>query len=48
MARLFANDVPTSKEPIKPGPLVKAMAFSCEGSIFATFKARSITGTMFC
>ncbi len=31
--RDFANEVPTSKEPNSPGPLVKAIEFICSFSI---------------
>ena len=31
----FAKDVPTSKEPINPGPRVKAMALRVDFDIFA-------------
>ena len=37
-----------SKEPIKPGPRVKAMALSCSFSTPALFKASCTTGTIFC
>ena len=36
------------KEPIKPGPRVKAMALSCSFSTPALFKASCTTGTIFC
>ena len=35
----FAKEVPTNKEPIKPGPLVKAIAVSLSFVIFACSKA---------
>ena len=38
MAKDLENDVPTNREPISPGPLVKAMAFNAFLSIFAFFK----------
>ncbi len=38
-AKDFAKEVPTNKEPIRPGPLVNAMADSCFLSIFALAKA---------
>ena len=47
-ARPLANDTPTNKEPIKPGPLVKAIALSCSFSTPALFKASCTTGTIFC
>ncbi len=44
----LAKELPTNKEPIKPGPCVKAMADNCSLEILAFFKAASITGTIFC
>ena len=48
IAKDFENETPTNSEPIKPGPLVKAMAFNCFLSIFAFCKASCTTGTIFC
>ena len=47
-AKAFEKEVPTSKEPKSPGPRVKAMADNCFFSIFAVFKAVSMTGMIFC
>lgn len=44
----LAKEVPTSNEPINPGPRVKAMADSSFLSIFALAKAWCTTGTIFC
>ena len=44
----LANDPPTNKEPINPGPCVKAIAVNCSFCIFALRSAASITGTIFC
>jgi hypothetical protein len=35
----LANEVPTRRDPIKPGPLVNAMADNCFLSIFALANA---------
>ena len=43
----LANDKPTNKLPLKPGPSVTATALSWLVVIFACFKAKSITGNMF-
>ena len=44
----FAKEVPTKRDPISPGPLVKAMAEIISFLIPAFFKAWSTTGTIFC
>ena len=41
----LANELPTKREPINPGPCVKAIAESCSFFIFALRNAASITGT---
>ena len=43
----LANDVPTSKEPKSPGPLVNAILVISEILIFAFSKAAETTGTIF-
>ena len=43
----FANEVPTSKDPSKPGPLVKAMLVRSLTETFASFRAAETTGTIF-
>ena len=47
-AKLFAKQVPTIKDPNKPGPRVNAMAVKSFLSIPASFMAASTTGIMFC
>ncbi len=44
----FAKELPTSSDPINPGPCVNAMAESCSFFTFALRRAASITGTIFC
>ena len=46
-AKDLANDNPTNKLPLSPGPLVKAIALICDKLIAAVFRAVSKTGTMF-
>ena len=46
--KAFAKELPTNKEPSKPGPLVKATADISFLLIFACLMASSTTGTMFC
>jgi hypothetical protein len=43
----FANDKPTNKLPLNPGPNVTAIAVKSVSVVFAFFKAKSITGKMF-
>ena len=43
----FANDTPTSSEPMSPGPKVTPIAESSSGFTPARFNAWSIVGTMF-
>ena len=43
----FAKDNPTNKLPLKPGPLVTAIALICDKLAFAFLIAASTTGTMF-
>ena len=47
-AKDFAKEVPTNKDPIKPGPLVNAIADKSSLVIFACAIACCTTGTMFC
>ena len=44
----LANEVPTSSDPIRPGPRVKATAFNSSGLTPARFKASETTGMIFC
>ena len=44
----LAKLLPTKSEPIKPGPLVNAMASICEFWIPACLIASATTGTIFC
>ena len=46
--RPLAKEVPTSKDPIKPGPRVKAMALISVSFLPLLFTAASITGIIFC
>ncbi|OQC33592.1 MAG: hypothetical protein BWX65_00954 [Bacteroidetes bacterium ADurb.Bin057] len=46
-AKLLANDVPTSKEPIRPGPRVNATALNCDLSIPERRNASETTGIIF-
>ena len=48
VASPLANDVPTRREPISPGPAVKAIPSKSVFSIPARFIASETTGTMFC
>ena len=48
MLRVFAKEVPTSSDPISPGPLVKAMAERSSTFTPALSRAWLTTGTMFC
>ena len=48
MASDLAKDVPTSREPKSPGPLVKPMAEIAFCCIFALVKDFSTTGIIFC
>ena len=47
-AKPLAKDTPTSREPMRPGPLVKATALSSSLLTPARFNASWTTGTMFC
>jgi hypothetical protein len=44
----ISQEVPNAKEPIKPGPRVKAIALTENLSIFALYSFMDDTGTMFC
>ena len=46
--RALANEVPTRREPRRPGPLVKAIAVRSFADIPALRRASLTTGTMFC
>ena len=46
--RALAKDVPTSSEPKRPGPRVKATAVRSSGATPALRSASETTGTMFC
>ena len=37
--RAFENSVPTRSDPIKPGPIVNAIAYNISGLILASLKA---------
>lgn len=47
-ANPFAKETPTSKDPINPGPRVKATALNSSLVTPARFNASCTTGTMFC
>ncbi len=47
-ANPLAKETPTSKDPISPGPRVKATALSSSLVTPARFSASCTTGTMFC
>lgn len=47
-ARPLVNEVPTSSEPSRPGPRVKAMASTSAIVTPAIFRASETTGRMFC
>ena len=47
-ANAFAKETPTNKDPNRPGPFVKATAFSMDFVIFALASASETTGTIFC
>ena len=46
-ANPFAKETPTSKDPINPGPRVKATALNSSLVTPARFNASCTTGTMF-
>ncbi|OAV63614.1 hypothetical protein Barb6_03639 [Bacteroidales bacterium Barb6] len=48
IASPLAKDVPTSREPVSPGPRVKATAVSSDLLMPARFTASDTTGIMFC
>ena len=43
----LAKDVPTNKDPNRPGPLVKAILVRSSTVTLASFKAVETTGTIF-
>jgi RNA polymerase sporulation-specific sigma factor len=47
-ANPLANEVPTNKEPIKPGPRVNATALNSDLSMPARLMASATTGMIFC
>ena len=48
MANDFAKELPTKREPKRPGPFVKAIASISSFWILAFFIAESTTGIIFC